>query len=54
MVKVLVVEQCGNNDHHWASTKAVMEKDKVGPQAEFLNWWKANFNSIIEELTKVD
>ena len=44
----------GISDHNSIGFKIVMENDRSGPKVKILNWGKANFDGIRQELSKVN
>ena len=51
---VSVGDHFGNSDHNSISFKTLVEKDRSSPRVKVLNWGKANYNSIRQELGNVD
>ena len=54
VVDISVGEQFRNSDHNSESFKVLMDEDKCSPQVKVLNWGKANYNNIRQELKNVD
>lgn len=44
----------GYSDHNSSCFKVIMERNTVGPQVLVLNYEKADFNGIREDLAKID
>lgn len=49
-----MLQHFGNSDHNSLSFMVLMERYKVGPQVMFLNWEKAGFNSVREDLVSIN
>ena len=54
VTEVLVRDHFGTSDHNSISFKIGMENDRSGPKVKILNWGKANFDGIRQELSKVN
>ena len=54
MVEFSIGVQFGNSDHNSVSFKVLMDKEKCSPQVKVLNWGKANYNNIRQELKNVN
>ncbi|PLS49478.1 hypothetical protein CYV29_15670, partial [Carnobacterium maltaromaticum] len=54
VVEVSVGDYFGNSDHNSVSFKILMDKDESGPKGKVLNWGKANYTKIRQELGNVD
>jgi len=53
VANVSVGEQFGNSDHNSISFTVLMGKDKCSPQVKMLNWGKANYKNVRQELMNV-
>ena len=54
MIDVSVGDHFGDSDHNSISFKILVEKDRSSPRVTVLNWGKANYDSIRQELGNVD
>eukprot|EP00061_Rhincodon_typus_P007516 g29281.t1 len=54
VTEVSLGEHFGSNDHNSLSFNVVMEKDWTGPQVKVLNWSRANFGAIRQDLAELD
>jgi len=54
VVKVSVGEHVANSDHNSVNFRIVMDKDECCPTGRVLNWGKANYSRIRQELVAVD
>ena len=52
-VKVSVGEHVANSDHNSVNFRIVMEKEECCPMGKVLNWGKANYNRIRQDLEAV-
>ena len=48
-----VRDHFGTSDHNSIGFKIAMDNDRSGPKVKILNWGKANFDGIRQELSKV-
>lgn len=54
MEEVFMEEPFGTSNHCFIRFKMIMDRDRAGPRVKMLNWGKANFEGMRQELAQVD